>query len=98
MAISKNIIARTIAKDLNRTAVSVIPVVNGVFFELIKHLRAGNTIEIRHLGTFEVKRRRMSLRKHPKTGKMVFVKEGLRVKFKQSKFLFESKVESETNP
>ena len=59
-------------RHLSKTEVEVI--VETLFDKMVESLKAGNRVEVRGFGTFEVRKREARQGRNPKTGASVYVK------------------------
>jgi integration host factor subunit beta len=71
MALTKKDLVLTVAKTSGVTQVEVKRVVQGLLDQLIEHLKAGQTIELRNFGVFKVRQRAPRRGRNPKTGQEV---------------------------
>lgn len=71
MALTKKDLVLTVAKTTGVTQVEVKRVVQGLLDQLIEHLKAGQTIELRNFGVFKVRQRAPRRGRNPKTGQEV---------------------------
>ena len=87
--VTKNDLVDSISKNVDCERKIILAVVDS-FLEEVKHsLSKGNTIELRGFGTFSNKLRngRISAR-NPKTGEAILIEPKKKIKFKQSKEIF----------
>jgi len=83
----KQDIVDNVAKATGLTKVEVEAVLNESFSQIIKALSNNEKIELRGFGTFSVKHRLPKKARNPKTGKLIYVPEKNKVRFRASKKL-----------
>ncbi|MCF7908835.1 MAG: integration host factor subunit beta [Candidatus Omnitrophica bacterium] len=78
----KRDIVLKISQDTEVKQVVVKEVVQRTFDAILEALKAGNRIELRNFGVFQVKKRKKRIGRNPKTGEVVPVPERRTVVFK----------------
>ncbi len=89
-AVTKADLVDIIAEGTGLTKVETAAVVDGLFATMRNALKAGNTIEIRGFGRFEVVQRAARIGRNPKTGEVVHIPAHRTLRFNCSKSLQEA--------
>jgi len=85
---TKKELSKSLADDLNLTAVQAGKCVDALFLALREAVLRGNRIEIRGFGAWEVRETRPKLKaRNPKTGEVIHVPARKKVRFKVGKEL-----------
>ena len=71
MALTKRDLVIAVSKESGITQVDVKRVIHGALQQIIEHLKAGTTIELRNFGVFKVRQRAPRRGRNPKTGQEV---------------------------
>ena len=71
MALTKRDLVIAVSKESGITQVDVKRVIHGALQQMIEHLKAGTTIELRNFGVFKVRQRAPRRGRNPKTGQEV---------------------------
>ena len=80
--LTKNDIVRTLAEKYELEIASTRRVVQGTLDMVLEALLAGNKVELRNFGVFEVIERKGRIARNPKSKQEVFIPERKVVKFK----------------
>lgn len=82
MALTKKALVLAVAEETGLTQVAVKRVIQRTLHQIVEHLKAGHTIELRTFGVFKVKQRAPRRGRNPKTGQEVPVPSRRVVAFK----------------
>ena len=94
---TKREIAEQVAQQTGLTQAVVKQIIQMVFDEVIRELAAGNRLEFRDFGVFEVVTRKARTGRNPRTGESVAVPPKRKVRFKAGRKL-KTEVESRSSP
>ena len=93
--VTKKDIARTIAKQLGRSQIQTMRIVDEILDVIVNILAEEGRVELRNFGVFEVRWRKARKARNPRTGEQVMVPQKCTVIFKPGQVVQE-RVEAES--